>query len=465
MAAPEQLDALVLGAGTGGKLLAWEMAKSGKRTVAVERKWVGGACPNIACLPSKNEIWSARIGWLAREGKQFGAETGPVRTDMKAVVERKRRMVESNLAKHLEAFRTSGAELIMGSGRFVGPKTLEVSLNAGGTRVLTAEQVFIDIGTHAAIPNIPGLEAAQPLTHIEALELDRLPSHLIVLGGGYVGLELAQAYRRFGSRVTVIEAGPQIMAREDADIAKEVQRLLADEGVEFVLGAETLGVSGRSGDALSLTVRAKGAERRIEGSDLLVAAGRVPNTAGIGLDQAGVQLDNRGFIRVNDRLETTAPQTWAVGECAGSPQFTHISEDDFRVIRANLNGGRRSTRDRLTPYCVFTDPPLARVGLSEREAEIQGVPVRVATLPMSTVLRTVATDETQGFMKALVGDDDRIVGFSMIGADAGEVMAVVQMAMQGGLSYAAVRDSVLAHPTMAEGLGFLFGNVPPRTVH
>jgi pyruvate/2-oxoglutarate dehydrogenase complex dihydrolipoamide dehydrogenase (E3) component len=309
---------------------------------------------------------------------------------------------------------------------------------------------------------VPGLEAARPLTHIEALELDYLPSHLVVLGGGYVGLEMAQAYRRFGSRVTIIEAGPQLMTREDPDVADEIQRLLGEEGAQTLLSAETLDVNGRSGGEVSLTVRTPSGEQKIEGSDILVAAGRVPNTAGIGIEEAGVELDGRGYIRVNERLETTAPDVWAMGECAGSPQFTHVSHDDFRIIRDNLAGGKRSTRDRLVPYCMFTDPPLAHVGLSESEAQRQGVAPRVARLPTSAVLRTEATDETQGFMKALVANDDRILGFTMIGAEAGEVMTVVHTAMLAELPYPRLRDAVIAHPTMAEGLGQLFSNVPAR---
>jgi pyruvate/2-oxoglutarate dehydrogenase complex dihydrolipoamide dehydrogenase (E3) component len=290
-----------------------------------------------------------------------------------------------------------------------------------------------------------------------------LPPHLIVLGGGYVGLELAQAYRRFGSQVTIIQSGPQLMAREDPDVAAEVQRILGDEGIQVLVAAETLHVHGRSGEKVSLTVRTRSAERNIEGSDILVATGRIPNTAGIGLEEAGVQLDSRGYIRVNERLETSAPEVWAMGECAGSPQFTHVSEDDFRIVRDNLAGGKRSTRDRLVPFCMFTDPPLARVGLTEGEAQRQGVTVRVARLPMSAVLRTQTTDEQQGFMKALVGgSDDRILGFAMIGPEAGEVVAVVQTAMLANLPYTGLRDAVLAHPTMVEGLGSLFSDVPPR---
>jgi pyruvate/2-oxoglutarate dehydrogenase complex dihydrolipoamide dehydrogenase (E3) component len=463
MSQPERFEVLILGSGQGGKLLAWHMARSGRRTAVVERRWIGGSCPNIACLPSKNEIWGARVAHLAHHAAQFGVVTGPVATDMAAVRRRKREMVEREIALHLRNYAESGAELIMGSARFVAPKTLEVSLNDGGTRLLAGDQVFLNLGTHAAIPSIPGLEAARPLTHIEALELDYVPLHLIVLGGGYVGLEMAQAYRRFGSRVTVIETGPQLMTREDPDVADAIQQILSEEGVQFFLAAETLEVSGRSGDEVGLTVRTASAEQKLEGSDILVAVGRAPNTAGIGLEAVGVALDSHGYIRVNERLEATAPDVWALGECAGSPQFTHISVDDFRIVRDNLGGGKRSTRDRLVPYCMFTDPALARVGLSEIEARRQGITARVARLPMNAVLRTEATDETRGFMKALIGTDDGILGFTMIGSEAGEVMTVVQTAMLAHLPYSTLRDAAVAHPTMAEGLGPLFSNVSPRS--
>jgi pyruvate/2-oxoglutarate dehydrogenase complex dihydrolipoamide dehydrogenase (E3) component len=288
---------------------------------------------------------------------------------------------------------------------------------------------------------------------------------LIVIGGGYAGLELSQAYRRFGSNVTIIESGPQLMGREDIDVSQEMRRILTDEGIQVQVAAELLDVQGRSGDKVSLLVRTASGEQKIHGSDILVAAGRVPNTSDIGLEQTGVRVDGRGCIRVNERLETTAAEIWALGECAGSPQFTHVSEDDFRIIRDNLSGGNRNTRDRLIPYCMFTDPPLAHVGLSEGDAERQGVIVRVARLPVDSVLRAQATGERRGFMKVLVGEnDDRILGFTMIGAVAGEVMAVVQMAMLAGAPYGRLADGILAHPTMAEGLGMLFSNVPRRSL-
>ena len=463
MPQPERFEILVLGSGNGGMYLAWHMARSGRRTAVVERRLIGGSCPNTNCLPSKNEIWSAKVSDLVHHAARFGSMTGSVAIDMAKVRQRKRDMVKAEVAAVLQQYESSGAELIMGGGNFVAPKTLEVRLNGGGTRMLMGDQVFLNIGTHAAIPNVSGLDAAGPLTNIEALELDYVPQHLIVLGGGYVGLELAQALRRFGSRVTIIEHGPQIAGREDQDVADEIRRIFSEEGIDILVGAEVRRVQGRSGENVSLPVRTSSGERTVEGSDILVAAGRSPNTAGIGLDVAGVELDGRGYIKVNERLETSAPDVWAIGECAGSPQFTHVSFDDFRIIRDNLAGANRTTRDRLIPFCMFTDPPLARVGLSEGEAQRQGIEARVAKLPMSAVLRTHTIDETQGFMKALVAArDDHILGFTMIGPEASEVVSVVQTAILAGLPYTALRDAVLTHPTMAEGLGPLFSNVPPR---
>jgi pyruvate/2-oxoglutarate dehydrogenase complex dihydrolipoamide dehydrogenase (E3) component len=464
MSQPEHFEMLIIGSGEGGKYLAWHMAKSGHRTAVVERKLIGGSCPNTNCLPSKNEIWSAKVADLVHHAGRFGTVTGPTSTDMKQVQARKRGMVENMIAKHRELYKASGAELIMGSARFIAPKTVEVALNDGGTRVLTGDRVAINLGTHATIPDIPGLVAALPLSNVELLELDRLPAHLIVLGGGYVGLELAQAYRRFGSRVSIVETGPQLASREDSDVTAALLEMLRDEGVEVYLGAKILGVQGRSGQAVSVQLRDSAGDQTIEGSDILVAAGRTPNTSGVGLELAGVALDQRGYIVVNDRLETSAPDVWAIGEAAGSAQFTHVSFDDFRIISANLSGGNRSKRDRLVPYCMFTDPALARVGLSETEAQRQGIAVRVARLPMAAVLRAQTISETRGFMKALVeANGERILGFTMIGPEAGEVMTVVQTAMLAGMPYTGLRDAIIAHPTMSEALGALFANVPARS--
>ncbi|WP_233839186.1 FAD-dependent oxidoreductase [Paraburkholderia sp. ZP32-5] len=465
MSEVEQFDTLILGSGQGGKLLAWHLARSGQRVAVVERQWVGGSCPAVACLPSKNEIWSARVAHLTRHAADFGMTTGPVAVDMAKVRERKRGMVEREASFHIDAYASSGAELIMGSGRFVAPKTIEVQLNDGGSRILSGSQVVVNIGTHAAIPDVPGLRAAQPLTHIGALDLDYAPPHLIVLGGGYIGIEMAQAYRRFGSRVTIVERNARLMAREDADVSDEMLRILRAEGIDVALNAEVINVEGRSGTQVHIALRTDSGEQTIDGSDILVALGRIPNTAGIGLEVAGIDVDERGYIRVNDRLQASAPGVWAIGEVAGSPQFTHVSVDDFRIVRDNMAGGNRSTTDRLIPYTLFTDPPLARVGLSESDAQRAGIAVRVATLPMSNVLRTEATDETHGFMKVLVGaNDDRIVGFTMLGAEAGEVMAAMQTAMLAELPYQKLRDAVISHLTFAEGLGPLLARVADRVM-
>jgi pyruvate/2-oxoglutarate dehydrogenase complex dihydrolipoamide dehydrogenase (E3) component len=465
MSQHEYFDVVILGSGQGGKHLAWHLGQSGKRVAVVERRWVGGSCPAVACLPSKNELWSARVAHLVRNAASFGTIVDGVRTDMARVRRRKQDMIDREIELHLGLYKQAGAELIMGSGRFIGAKTIEVALNEGGTRVLAGNEVVVNVGSHAAMPDIPGLRDSHALTHIEALELDKVPSHLLVLGGGYTGIEMAQAFRRFGSRITVIEPGPQIMGREDADVAAEIGRLLGDEGIDIVLNAQPLRVDGLNGEAVSVSVRTGAGEQKIEGSHLLVAVGRVANTAGIGFDEAGIALDARGFVTVDEWLKTTAPGVWAIGECAGSPQFTHVSVDDFRIVRDNMAGGNRKTSDRLIPHVVFTDPPLARVGLSEGDAQHQGIPVRVAKIPMRRVLRTNATDETEGFMKTLVGaKDDRILGFTMIGSEAGEVMAVIHTAMLAEAPYTKLRDAVFAHLTVAEGLGPLFESVPPVPV-
>ena len=461
----ERYRNVIIGSGEGGKYLAWHLAGSGQQTMMIERRWIGGSCPNINCLPAKNEIWSGKVAHLVRHAAEFGSITGPVSIDMEAVRRRKREMVDALVAIHVKKYRETGAELVMGQARFTGPKTLEVSLNDGGSRTIEGERIFLNLGTHAAIPPTPGLRESAPMTNIEILELDRLPEHLIVIGGGFVGLEFAQAYRRFGSRVTILQRAAHLLGNEDPDISGELERILVAEGIEVLTYAEVIQVTGRSGAEVRVVLRTPGDERVIAGTDILVATGRVPNTAGIGLELAGVEVNTGGWLRVNERLETTVPGVWAIGECAGSPQFTHASMDDFRVIRDNLAGRDRTTTERLMPSCLYSDPQVAHVGLTEREAQEQGIAVKVAKLPMAAVLRTRTISETQGFMKALIAPDSgRILGFTMVGAEAGEVMTVVQMAMQAGFPYTILRDSVLSHPTMAEGLNVLFSTVKPADI-
>jgi pyruvate/2-oxoglutarate dehydrogenase complex dihydrolipoamide dehydrogenase (E3) component len=456
----ESYHNLIVGGGEAGKYLAWTLARQGQKTIVVERALIGGSCPNIACLPSKNVIHSAKVATFVRRAAEFGVTTSGFAVDMGGVFRRKHQMVEGLIELNSSHYQGSGTELVMGQASFVEPKTAHVALNAGGTRTIRGDRVFLNVGTHATIPDTCGLAEAKPLTHIEALNLKSLPAHLVVLGGGYVGLEFAQAMRRFGSRVTIVQRGPQLLPREDLDVADALARLMREEGIDVLLKADVLEVSGLSGEKVQLRVRAHDAPIQIEASHILVAAGRTPNTAGLDLDKAGVQLDSRGYIQVNERLQTSAPDVWAMGECAGSPQFTHVSFDDYRIVRDNLASGNRTTRDRLVPFCLFTDPELARVGLNESEAQARKLPYRLATLPMAAVLRTRTLSETRGFMKALVGEKDRLLGFTAFGAEASELMAAAQVAILGSMPYTVLRDAIFTHPTAAEGFSALFANPP-----
>ncbi len=458
---PEQYDLVILGGGTGSTIAAWTFAGQGQRVAAIDRKYVGGSCPNIACLPSKNIIHSAKVASYVRRSQEFGIAKRDFTVDMSAVRDRKRRMVSSWNNAYLDNYKKSGAEFILGSGRLIGPKTVEVALHDGTIRRLRGANVIINTGTRAALEPVPGLIDARPLTHIEALELDEVPEHLLVIGGGYIGLELSQAMRRFGSNVSVIDRNDRLIHREDDDVTEAVQNLFEDEGIDIVLNATLKRISGKSGQSVKMVVEQRGVEKTLLGSHLLVAAGRTPNTEGIGLELAGVELTDRGYIKVNKRLETTAPGVWAIGEVAGSPQFTHVSVDDFRVVYDSITGGKRVTTGRQVPFCLFTDPELARVGLSEKEAKARGIAYRLFKIPMAAVMRATTMSETRGFLKALVETDgDRILGFTGFGVDVGEVLSSVQIAMAAGLPYTALRDAMLTHPTLVEGLIPLFSSVP-----
>ncbi|MGB8542246.1 MAG: FAD-dependent oxidoreductase [Candidatus Acidiferrales bacterium] len=457
----EEYDLVILGGGTGSTVAAWTFAKQGQRVAVVDRKYIGGSCPNIACLPSKNIIHSAKVASYVRGGEDFGIANKAFTVDMAKVRDRKRKMVSGLNDMYLDIYKNTGAHLIFGSGRFIAPRTLEVTLSDGTKRQLRGTNVIISTGTRAALPPVPGLVDAQPLTHVEALELGEVPKHLLVLGGGYVGLELAQAMRRFGSKVSLIEHNRHLVDREDEDVTEALRCLLQDEGIDILLNAQIKQISGKSGQSVKVVLEQNGVERTIEGSHLLVTGGRTPNTEGIGSELAGVELTDRGYIKVNERLQTTAPGVWAIGEVAGSPQFTHISIDDFRVVHDNLTGGNRVTTGRQVPFCLFTDPELARVGLSEKEAKAQGIAYRLFKIPMEQVLRARTLSETRGFLKALVElNGDRILGFTAFAVEGGEIMASVQVAMLAGLPYTAFRDAVLTHPTLSEGLGALFASEP-----
>ena len=459
---PEEYDLVVLGSGEGGKYLAWTLARKGQRVVVIERKWVGGSCPNIACLPSKNVIHSAKVASYFYRSEEFGISKENVRIDMSMVRDRKRKMVAGLVDMHFEIYNKTGTELVMGSGKFVGPKTIEVTLPEGGRRTLRGKNVVINTGSRATIDHTPGLSEASPLTHIEALELDQVPGRLLVLGGGYIGLELSQAMRRFGSEVTIVERNQRLAHREDDDVTLALEKVCRDEGITVATNTKIVRVEGKSGEKVKLHCMREGVDLMLEGTHLLVAGGRTPNTANIGLELAGVETTEHGFIKVDERLQSTAEGVWAIGDCAGSPHFTHISFDDFRVVRDNITGGHRVTTGRQVPFCMFTDPELARIGLSEREAKERGITYRLAKIPMTADLRTRTLSETRGFMKVLIDtQSDQILGFTMFGVMAGEVMATVQVAMLGAMPYTTLRDAVFTHPTMLEGLIPLFSAVPP----
>jgi pyruvate/2-oxoglutarate dehydrogenase complex dihydrolipoamide dehydrogenase (E3) component len=459
---PEAYDLLVLGSGAAGKLLAWTFAKQGTRTAVVERKYIGGSCPNIACLPSKNIIHTAKVASYFQRSEEFGITKENWKINMPAVRERKRKMVTGLVDLHLDLYKKSGAELVIGSGRFVGPKTIEVTSSEGVVRRLLGKRIVINTGTRTTVDPTPGLAEAKPLTHTEALELDRIPEHLLVLGGGYVSLELSQAMRRFGSRVTIIERNPRLLHREDQDISEAMHELFADEKIDVLTDTRVTRVEGNSGQSVKLRANRNRSEIVLEGTHLLLATGRTPNTDGIGLELTGVETTDRGYVKVNERLETTAPEIWAAGDCAGSPHFTHISENDFHIIHNNILGGHSVTTGRQVPFCMFTDPEFARIGLNETEAKARGIPYRLAKIPLAAILRTRTISEPRGFMKALIASNsDRVLGFTVFGVEAGEIMATVQVAMLAELPFTTLRDAIFAHPTMLEGLNSLFANVPP----
>ena len=461
----EEYDLVILGGGTGSTIAAWTFAAEGQRVAVIDRKYIGGSCPNIACLPSKNIIHSAKVVSYFRRSKEFGINHDGFTIDMSGVRDRKRKMVASLNEVYMEKYGQTGTEFIFGTGRFVAPKTVEVTASDGARRQLRGTNVIVSTGTRASMEAIPGLTEAQPLTHIEALELDELPEHLLVVGGGYVGVEMAQAMRRFGSKVTVIDRNGRLMSREDPDVCEALGSLLADEGVDVLLNARIKRASGKSGDSVSVVIEQNGIEKVLKGSHVLVATGRTPNTEGLGLELAGVELTDRGYVKVNERLRTSAPGVWAIGEVAGSPQFTHISVDDFRIVHANITGGKRVTTGRQIPYCLFTDPELAHIGLHETEAKAQGIAYRLFKVPMETNLRARTLSETRGFVKALVeADGDHILGFTAFAVGAGEIMAAVQIAMIAGLPYTALRDTVLTHPTLVEGLIPLFSSAASEPI-
>lgn len=454
----DEFEIVIIGAGQGGVPLARAFAGVGKRTALIERDQVGGTCVNEGCTPSKTMIASGRVAYLARRSFDYGVGTGPVTVDMAHVRQRKRAIVESFRAgSERRLMETDNLELIRGDAHFTGPQSLAVRLEDGGERDLHAATVVINAGERPRPLDLPGASELPVLDSTTVMELDEVPTHLLVIGGGPVGLEFAQLFRRLGSQVTVVHRSGQLLSREDEDIAAAMRDILAEDGIEIVLGATPVRLDGHPGE-IRLTVRLSDSERAVAGTHLLDATGRIPNTDTLALDAAGVTTDKHGYIPTDDHLRTNVAGIYAIGDVRPGPKFTHISYDDYRILESNLlHDGHRTVTDRPAPYCVFTDPELGRVGLSEREAAEQGRRVRVAKMPMSSVARALETDEPRGLMKALVDPEtDRILGCAILGVEGGELMSMIEIAMMGDLPYTALRDGVFAHPTMAESLNNLF---------
>src|SRR5438093_824394 len=458
MTTPQQYDAIVIGSGQGGTPLSTALAAAGMHTALIERKHVGGTCVNEGCTPTKTIVASGRVAYLARRAADYGVHTGPISIDLRKVRERKRNIVDkfrNGVQSRIE--KAANLDLIFGDARFTGPKTVEVRSKDAVQRSLSAKYIFINAGTRASRPRLDGLDDVPALDNASIMELDIVPDHLLILGGGYIGLEFGQLFRRFGSRVTIIQSAGQLLTREDPDIAGEVAKILHQDGVEVLLKARAIHV--RQVDrSIQLEVQQHGTSTTLVGSHLLVATGRTPNSDTLNFAAAGIRTNDRGFIDVINRLETTADGVYALGDIKGGPAFTHISYDDFRIIRANLLEKKNaSTNNRQVPYTVFIDPQLGRVGLTETEARAQKRNIRVAKLPMTSVARALEVDETRGFMKAIVdGETNQILGAAILGIEGGEIMSALEIAMMGKLPYTALRDATFAHPTLTESLNNLF---------
>lgn len=462
MAETKRYKAIIIGAGQAGNPLSTALANAGWKTALIEKRHVGGTCVNYGCTPTKTMVASARVAYLARRGADYGVQTGPISVDMKKVRQRKRDIVESFRGGSTKRIQnTDNVDLLFGEARFTSQKSLEVKLNQdGGTLALSADHIFINAGTRAFLPKVEGIESVPALDNESIMELDAVPEHLLVLGGGYIGVEFAQMFRRFGSKVTVVQHGKQLLGREDADIAEEVAKILREDGLDIMLDSSALRVR-RARGQIEMDARTPQGDRIVSATHLLVATGRLPNTESLNLAAAGVKLDKRGFIIANDKLETNVPGIYALGDVKGGPQFTHISYDDFRIIRSNLIEGNNAGVDgRMVPYTVFLDPQLGRIGLSEQEARQQRRKIKVAKMPMAHVARALEMDEPRGFMKAIVdADTDQILGAAVLGIEGGEIMAVFQVAMMGKVPYQKLRDGIFAHPTLAESLNNLFGSL------
>jgi pyruvate/2-oxoglutarate dehydrogenase complex dihydrolipoamide dehydrogenase (E3) component len=460
----ESYDAVIIGTGQGGKPLARALARAGRSVAIIERDRVGGSCVNVGCTPTKTMVASARVAYLARRAADYGVVTGPVSVNQAIIRERKRRIAASFSEGNRRGLeRTEGLDLILGEASFASTNQLDVRLEGGLRTRLTGDRIFINTGLRPAIPSVPGLESVDYLDSTTIMELDEVPEHLLVVGGGYIGLEFGQMFRRFGAGVTVIDRNDRLLHREDQDISDAIAGFLTEDGVALYLGSKLEGVRSAAG-TIELDVREDGVIRTLSGSHLLLAAGRRPNTETLRLEKAGVEIGPGGYVAVNGRLETSVPGIYAMGDVTGGPAFTHISYDDYRIIAANLlDGADLTTKGRPIPFTLYTDPQFGRVGITEKEARDEALDVLVAKMPMAHVARALESDESRGFMKAIVeAKSGRILGCAVVGIEGGELMSMMQIAMMGDLPFTALRDAIFAHPTLAESLNNLFAGLEPR---
>jgi pyruvate/2-oxoglutarate dehydrogenase complex dihydrolipoamide dehydrogenase (E3) component len=462
--AANHYDAIILGSGQGGKPLALALGNAGWRTAIIERKFIGGTCVNTGCTPTKTMVGSARVAYTSSRGEEFGIHTQLTGVNMERIRQRKDEIVlQSRNSGEKALLNEKNVDLIYGNARFTAPKSIYVKKRDGDELNLTADKIFIDTGARTTPPSIAGFDQVRSLPNIldnaSIMELDHLPEHLLVLGGGYIGVEFGQMFRRFGSRVTIIQADAQLLSHEDSDIVDEVTKILREDGIDVLLNAKTQRISGDK-NKVTLDIQLASERQTIEGTHLLIAVGRTPNTDELILAAAGIETDNKGFLRVNSSLETNVPGVYGIGDVKGGPAFTHISYDDFRILRDNLIDGKNASTDgRMVPYTVFIDPQLGRIGVTEKEARQNGLKVRIAKMPMTYVARAKEFGESRGLMKVLVDpQSDQILGAAILGMEGGEMAAMVQLAMMGKIPYPVLENGIFSHPTLSESLNVIFGH-------
>ncbi|HAT6978507.1 TPA: mercuric reductase [Legionella pneumophila] len=460
-----EFDTIILGGGKGGKTLAMDLAKSGQKVAMVENNQIGGTCINVACIPTKTLVQAAKVAHFCRKAKDYGLNTKLETIDFKAIRARKEAVVKGMREANLKQFLDSGMELMLGHGHFIGPKMIEVILSSPRdnqkTLHITADKIIINTGALPFIPPITGLDKVNYYTNDSLMNTNSVPKHLLIMGGGYIGLEFAQMFRRFGAEITVIEASHEFLGREDKDIAEQVLQTLSNEGIQFAIDTKINAIRQEQTEVI-VEANRQGQSEIIRGTALLVAVGRMANTAGLHLDKTGVELDERGFIKVNEYLETTAAGIWALGDVKGGAQFTHLSLDDYRLVKHNLQNPQEklSSQNRLIPYTVFLDPELARIGLTEAQARSQGRPIKIAKIPAAAIPRAKTQGETIGVLKAIIDTEtDLILGVSIFCAEAGEILGVIQLAMELGVPYQKLRDMMFAHPTLVEGINLWFAQI------